>query len=288
MNDLPLLPRLYCIVAAAAPTALVFQRGPGRRWGLHRLDLSSGNLEQGAAFKGTLYPRRCDLSPDGSLLSYFALKGGNGEFMGQRGVKTYSAVSKAPWLFALAAWPESGTWTRGAHFEANSGAAVRGTSVMGPALLGDINPLATNYRLTLQKTAAQQYATERRRGWVEDADCPARGANDVWDERRNVVLTKLRPAGRHSARLIIRDSGRQAGGIEGRCPNYSIEQRKSLVELENVTWADWDPYGRLLVATRDSRLQIRDADSPALKVVREHVLVEPVPNQPAPAWAQRW
>lgn len=288
MNEPPRPPRLYCIVATAAPSMLVFQRGPGKRWGLHRVDLSTGNLETGASFSGTLYPRRCDLSPDGKLLCYFALKGSGGEFMGQRGVKTYSAVSKAPWLFALAAWPEDGTWTRGAHFQ--EGAATN-SAPLGPPQHGDLGPLAARHRLALVRTNPLQYATERRRGWVEDSESPQQGANDVWDERRKVVLTKRRPAGKHAPgdRLILRDEGIQArGGIEGRSPSYSLERRGNVLRLDNVGWADWDQFGRLLAATRDGRVQIRDADSPDLKVMREHELSRALPNRPAPAWARSW
>ena len=108
--------RLYAIVATRATFAVAFQRGPGRSWGIHRWDLSTGGLEAGAVFRGTLYPRRCYFSPDGTLLYYFALNRSSREFLGEVGLKTYSAVSKAPWLFALAAWRETGTWTRGCHF----------------------------------------------------------------------------------------------------------------------------------------------------------------------------
>ena len=101
--------RLYVIPATQAPTAIVLFR-KGSWWILARWDLDTPSFTEGASFKGKLYPRRCDLSPDGRLFSYFALKGKGGEFLGQSGLKTYHAVSRAPWLFALAAWPESGTY----------------------------------------------------------------------------------------------------------------------------------------------------------------------------------
>lgn len=283
----PLPPRLYGIVATQAPIAVIFQRGPGRRWGLYRWDLSSGDFEVGAGFTGTLYPRRCDLSPDGRLLYAFVLKGGKGEFVGQAGLKTYSAVSRAPWLYALAAWPESGTWTRGYHFV---DARASGPEI-GPALAGDAAPLRERYRLALRLSGAEQYAVERRRGWVEHASCPPRGPNDVWDERRSVVLSKVRPAGRRAQGLALVLSDRGAlrqGGIEGRRPSYRLERLGRAIELDGVVWADWDPFGRLLVATRDARLQVRDADDAALPVLRERVLTTSPPLVRAPEWARSW
>lgn len=283
----PLPPRLYGIVATQAAVAVIFQRGPGRRWGLYRWDLSSGDFEVGAGFTATLYPRRCDLSPDGRLLYTFVLQGGAQEFVGQTGLKTYSAVSRAPWLFALAAWPESGTWTRGYHFVD----AREAGPTIGPAHAGDAAPLRDRYRLALRPSAAQQYGVERRRGWVDHPSCPPRGPNDAWDERRSVVLSKPRPAGRRarSLSLVLSDRGWVTqGGIEGRRPSYRLERLGRAIELDGVVWADWDPFGRLLVATRDARLQVRDADDAALPVLRERVLASSPPLVRAPEWARAW
>jgi hypothetical protein len=52
---------------------------------------------------GTVYPQRCDLSPDGRYLCYFAFKGDSTWDLGA----TYIAISRLPWLTALAAWPTS-------------------------------------------------------------------------------------------------------------------------------------------------------------------------------------
>jgi hypothetical protein len=289
MNTPPPPPRLYSIVATAAPVAVVFQRGPGKSWGIHRWNLSTGDLDTGAAFRGTLYPRRCDLSPDGNLLYYFALKRSSREFLGEIGLKTYSAVSKSPWLFALAAWRESGTWTRGYHFV--DAAGTEEGAEIGQPHAGDAAPLRARFRLALRQTMPSQYAVERRRGWLEDQSCPKRGPNDMWDERRSAVLTKPRPSGKraHADHLVLSDQGlKWEGGIEGRHPAYRLVQAKRTTDLADAVWADWDQHGRLLVATRDARLQIRDVDSADLTVIREHLITAPPPSVPAPEWAQRW
>ena len=260
-------PHLYCIVATRAPVAVVFLREARKWWRLARWDLASGDVDLGAWFRGTLYPRRADLSPDGKLLSYFALKG----------VSTWSAVSRVPWLFALDSWEESGTWTRGCCFV--DGAPPPEERV---AWRRDRYVLVGNEPL--------QYGIERRRGWIEHESCPPRAVNDMWDEKREVILCRARP--RRTGRLILTDHGWRsnvARRIEGRQPSFALELRGERIELADAAWTDWDADGRLLVATHDGRLQIRDVDAPLLPPIERDLAGDRSPSPaPAPAWAQSW
>lgn len=267
-------PRLYAMIASRAPLAVVFRRGPTDWWQVSRWNLDSGELEPGAWFHGTLYPRRSDLSPDGQLLYYFALKGAPGDFLG--GV--YSAISKAPWLSALAAWAEVGTWSRGYHFAAGRDRAVNKIDI------GSLSPLP----YALRTTVVVQYAVERRRGWVEHATCPPRAPDDTWDERRAAVLVKARPGG--GGHLVLTDRGWDPDhAIEGRHPSYRLEGGRHPGELDGVVWADWDPRGRLLCATGEGRLEIRGLGARGITAEVVHDLAPLVPAPaPAPAWAQRW
>jgi len=267
-------PRLYAMIASRAPLAVVFRRGPSDWWQLCRWHLESGALEAGAWFHGTLYPRRSDLSPDGQLLYYFALKGAPGDFLGG----TYSAVSKAPWLSALAAWAEMGTWGRGYHFASGRDRQVAKVDI------GSLSPLPFSLRVT----PVVQYAAERRRGWVEHETCPRRAPDDTWDERRCAVLAKARPGG--GARLVLTDHGWDpALAIEGRHPTFALEGGRYPGALDGVVWADWDARGRLLVATDEGRLEIRALAARAIAVEVAHDLAPLTPDPtPAPEWATRW
>src|SRR2546422_11649313 len=71
-----------------------------------------GLIDEHTWIRSNLYPQRCDLSPDGRWLCYFTLRGK----AAWRAGTTYVAISRLPWLTALAAWGTCGTWTRGAHF----------------------------------------------------------------------------------------------------------------------------------------------------------------------------
>ena len=280
-------PRLYAQVAARAPVAAVFRRGPASWWQVGRWDLVSGDYEPGAWLRGGLYPRRGDLSPDGTLLLSFLMKRTRGDFLGPApGPGTYFTVSKLPWLTALAAWREGSTWTRGCHFV--EGPPSRRPFVLGEPGDGDAAPLRRRYGVA--DTPAVQYAAERRRGWVEAPDSPPREEGGPWDERRRSILVKDRPGG-GPGRLVLLDRGVVRGAaVELRAPAFAVERRSRRVPLDGVQWADWDPAGRLLVATVEGRLEIRDPDDRRHRAaVRSHDLAAlwPDPRQ-APAWALRW
>ena len=89
--------RLYVLLARKAPIAVVFRRGPSKQVLLLTWNTETDELRQGQWFKGRIYERRCDLSPSGEKLIYFAAK-----HRGPHG--TWTAVSRPPYLTALAMW----------------------------------------------------------------------------------------------------------------------------------------------------------------------------------------
>ncbi len=271
----PTPPRIFCLPATAAPVVAVLRRGPADWSHVGRWDLRRRVYEPGAWLRGRVFPRRCDLSPDGRWLCYFAHKPGATWEHGD----TYIAVSKLPWLTALHASGANGTWTRGSQFIEG-----RDASREGPAL-----PIP--YRLAPTRTA--QFAAERRRGWVESPDSPPRDPKDLWDQRRNARLERPQPGG---DRTLHVESVGLAGGefgveqaVDGLRVRYAIADGDDIELLDDLQWADWDAEGRLLVATRDGRIQIRELRDGLARVVFEVDLNAFTPDpQPAPAEARRW
>ena len=102
--------RLYGLIARDERRAVVFRRGPSRSVLILGWDLKEDVLTPGQWFSGRVYERRCDLSPDGELLSYFAAN-----YRSSFG--TWTAVSRPPYLTALALWPKGDAWGGGALFE---------------------------------------------------------------------------------------------------------------------------------------------------------------------------
>jgi len=90
--------------------AVVFRRGPSAVVQLLKWNLSDDTFEEGQWFKGRIYERRADLSPSGAYLIYFAAK--------HRGpMHSWTAVSKPPYLTAIALWEGMGAWGGGGLFD---------------------------------------------------------------------------------------------------------------------------------------------------------------------------
>jgi len=91
--------RLYVIVARDAPLGVIFRRGPSKQVLLMKLNMEDDTFEIGQWLKARIYERRCDLSPDGEFLLYFAANW-------RKPYESWSAISRPPYLSALAMWPK--------------------------------------------------------------------------------------------------------------------------------------------------------------------------------------
>ncbi len=105
--------RLYAIIARNKPVGVVLRRGPSRQVQLLKWDLKTDTLLPGQWFKGRVYERRCDLSPNGEYLIYFAANY-------KPPFATWTAISKVPFFSALALWPKGDAWGGGGLFDADN------------------------------------------------------------------------------------------------------------------------------------------------------------------------
>lgn len=100
-------PRLHIVFAADAPLAVLLRRGPTEWAHLLLWNTSTDAVEAGAWFHGRIYEESCSISPDGALFAYLAAK-----HQGNRGADdcdSWTAISRPPWLTAIAFWPQTGT-----------------------------------------------------------------------------------------------------------------------------------------------------------------------------------
>ena len=269
-------PRIFCIPALRAPVQAVITRGPSVWCHLGRWDLDRTAYEPGSWLRGTIYPQRCDLSPDGRWFAYFALKASAEWVPGA----TYIAISRLPWLTALLAWGTDGTWTRGVQFDED-----REVWEVSAPDVGDPAPVRERFGLRIPRMHA--FAVERRRGWTETPDTPPRDPRDVWDEwrRGRIAMQKPRPGSDGSIVLTVRGTYaafRELHGVPGRGGLlYELVEGDRRRALDGVQWADWDADGRLLSATVEGRLQILDE---VLSVMWEEDLAgrAPEPVHPPP------
>jgi hypothetical protein len=75
-------------------------------------DRRSDDFQIGQWLKGRIYERRSDLSPDGKHLIYFAM---NGRW-GSEAKGSWTAISRAPYLKAIALFPKGDCWHGGGLF----------------------------------------------------------------------------------------------------------------------------------------------------------------------------
>lgn len=101
--------RLSVLIARRADVSVIFRRGPSKHVLLVRWDLANDSFEAGQWLMGRVYERRCDLSPAGDRLIYFAASY-RGPF------RTWTAVSRPPYFTALALWPKGDAWGGGGLF----------------------------------------------------------------------------------------------------------------------------------------------------------------------------
>src|SRR5215470_11925597 len=238
----PTHPRVFCIPALKAPIAAVIRRGPSAWFQLGKWDLEKAAYEPGGWLKASLYPQRCDLSPDGRWFCYITLKGLARWKVGP----TYVAVSRLPWFAALAAWSTDGTWTRGVHFVEDTGVWQVGEPDEGSVA-------ACRGVFGIAVSAAATFAVERRRGWTEAPGSPPKAHDDIWDLRRagELRMEKARPGSAGAVRLRVHGEfaafrsgpGAQAGHVR-----YELVEDGRETPVEDAQWADWHSDGRLLVA----------------------------------------
>jgi hypothetical protein len=105
-------PRLHVILARDAKVAVVFRRGPSKSVCTLLWDRKRDTFRIGQWFRGRIYERRADLSPDGKFLIYFAM---NGKVDSETG-GSWTAISRAPWLKAIVLLAKGDCWHGGGLF----------------------------------------------------------------------------------------------------------------------------------------------------------------------------
>jgi hypothetical protein len=108
--------RVHPILARKANTAVIIRRGPSKSVCTILWDRTRDEFKLGQWLRGRIYERRCDVSPDGKHFIYFAM---NGKWDGP--VKgSWTAISRTPYLKALALWPWGDCWNGGGLFLSDS------------------------------------------------------------------------------------------------------------------------------------------------------------------------
>jgi hypothetical protein len=108
---------LKILLARKSPIGVIFRRGPTKWVQLIHWNTETDEFKPGQWFHGHIYDGRSDLSPDGSLLVYFANKFNRKTVADKEYTYAWTAISKPPYLTALALWPKGDCWHGGGLFE---------------------------------------------------------------------------------------------------------------------------------------------------------------------------
>jgi hypothetical protein len=104
--------RLHVLLARDVPLSVVIRRGPSKQVCTLLWDRDRDEFTMGQWLKGRIYERRCDLSPDGKYMIYFAM---NGKWT-QEALGSWTAISRVPYLKAIALWPKGDCYFGGGLF----------------------------------------------------------------------------------------------------------------------------------------------------------------------------
>jgi hypothetical protein len=104
MTTPPAPARLSVLLAREAPMGVILRRGPSDWVQMIHWHTKTDVFRQGEWFHGRIFEHRCDLSADGKFFAYCAYKPGNGLKNPDYG-DSWTAVSRPPHFTAVALWP---------------------------------------------------------------------------------------------------------------------------------------------------------------------------------------
>jgi len=278
LNDLTSPCRLSVFLARGAPTAVVLRRGPSA-WAhqsiWNRLDDS---VQHGQWFRGRVYGRRCDVSPDGRLFVYFAAKHGRPEpELGE----AWTAVSRPPYFTALTLWENVGSWYGGGFFQTDRALLLDATCTLEPH--GDFPKPKVKVASVAPETAPWELRL-RHLGWeLRERGFDPRNHRRVGERE---VWARPDPGGRFTLFRQVEewDSSRYGSPY---WDTYWLETESDLVPLTDATWADFD--GDRLVYVHRGRLMTATLEGAVLDPVELYDFNPLEPTEvPPPTWCRTW
>jgi len=275
--------RIYGILARNAPVGILFRRGPSKRVRLIKWHTTEDRFELGQWFHGRIYEKRCDLSPDGSLLIYFAAKH-------RPGVYSWTAISRPPFLTALSLWQKGDSWWGGGLFEGDRRIWLNHRPDEVEAAPPAIPPVGWQVRAN-PDAIGEDGPIETRR-WMRDG-WQCRQELDAIHVSSTLEFQTRAPA------LWFRDHATLPLVLECRIAISGFKQRReyrvlrasgeTVYEVEDAEWTDWDQNGRLVFGSGGKLVAVRFSASRAVDEMElaDFSAMQPEPIE-TPEWAKKW
>lgn len=312
--------RLHFLLAREAPTGVLFRRGPSRWVRLIKWNVADDTFELGQWFKGRIYEKRCDLSPDGSKLIYFAQKMNHRTLNDAEYSYAWTAISRPPYLTAVALWRKGDCWNGGGLFETNS--RVWLNHYPGGSAHPDHQPTGLDVVDQIDQRGEDDTVLDRRLsrdGWKlcqrwqgrfhespfarAQRDLMAKGLSfdEMLAESLRLKLYELDTDSRYitdSPEVRERSSpdGRFFLGMEMTIRGFTAVYAFAVgaaggekTPLEGAEWADWDQRGRLAFVRRGKVFVAQPGRGQEWQQqeLADFNPQEPVPLE-SPDWARRW
>lgn len=251
--------RIFAILASNAPVGVILRRGPSKQVLLIKWNLGTDSLECGQWFKGRIYERRCDLSPSGDLLLYFAAK-----HKGPLG--TWTAISKPPYLTALALWAKGDAWGGGGLFETDRRICLNHRP--------SENVLAQGFRLKKNMRVALYgdypgrgedfpiyHSLLLRRGWhlLDEGELTQHGRNAKtrWQFVKPMTYEKISSSG-CCLRMLLKGMAQENDAWYWIDYDVLNSAQELLFTLPRTDWADWDGNGDLVFARNGKLFRLKE------------------------------
>jgi len=230
--------RIFGVTAAQSPRVVLIRRGPTKHVLCILWNTATHEFFAGQWLKGRIYEERCGLSPNGDKLVYLAADQKPPYY-------AWTAVSRPPFLTALALWPNLGTYGGGGVWDTNRrlllnqmGVPKLGAGFQKPKEL-DVRPIAP----WAGRGEDEPIRTLRmeRDGWtvIDAGSCKEPLWNEpvVWEYARPVVWHKTRGEYTLERRLL---------GVNEKNGPWHIYEHRLLDRGGGVVqdygrsdWADW-------------------------------------------------
>ncbi|BDI33950.1 hypothetical protein CCAX7_60010 [Capsulimonas corticalis] len=307
--------RLYVILAREAPVGVIFRRGPSRWVQVIHWDTATDTFTPGQWLHARLHERRSDISPNGKLMIYFAVQENRITPKREEFIYSWTAISKPPYLTALALWPLGQSWGGGGMFLENDEVWLNHPpACLTPHEKHKPQGLTLTHVESTIGEEEQVYQRLERNGWRRIQDWQGEyiksNRDKANDERIYAGITfssewywnlpqedfpshyvdhapgiHERPNLDQTATLVMKKT---RGGGDAIPYGFAFSIRDNHgqeLQIEKAEWADWDQQGRLVYA-RDGKLFEFTLAGDSIELADFN---DATPEQMvAPEWAKTW
>ncbi len=238
--------RLCVLLARESDVAVILRCGPSKQVLVIRWHRTTDAFFPGQWFKGRIYEHQCDLSPSGERLLYYAATY-------KPPFDCWTAVSRPPFLTALALWPRGVTFAGGGQFQTESKVLLS----LHPEAIEPVEPFRLPNSIFVDRWERRpewgvpgylQEATLQRDGWslADPGKAVGRNAPSWWRFDPPEVWAKRNPAsGTLALRIRLHGYYREEGPSRV-TDSAVVSESGTVLDLGETDWVDWDRNGDLL------------------------------------------